>query len=115
MNIINVIGREIFNSRGVPTIECTLILEDGTSVSASVPSGASRSSFEAVELRDGGLRLMGQGVLKAVQTLEQVIAPILLDREPSLVRSSAEGPGLIRWARAVEKYCTVVHYRDPID
>ena len=60
MNIVQVIGREIFDSRGIPTIECTLILENGSRVSASVPSGASRGDFEAMELRDGGLRLMGK-------------------------------------------------------
>src|SRR3972149_8837774 len=86
MNIISVIGREIFDSRGIPTIECTIILEDGTTATASVPSGVSRGDFEALELRDGGLRLMGKRVLKAGQTLEQVIAPILIGREPSLVR-----------------------------
>lgn len=85
MKISQIIGREIYDSRGLPTIECDLILENGTFVTSSVPSGMSRGNFEAVELRDGGKRMMGKGVLKAIQNLENVIAPILIGKEPDLV------------------------------
>lgn len=85
MKISQVVGREIFDSRGMPTIECDLILENGVYVTASVPSGLSRGQYEAVELRDGGKRLMGKGVLKAVENLENIIAPLLVGKEPDLV------------------------------
>ncbi|HEV2601524.1 MAG TPA: phosphopyruvate hydratase [Candidatus Babeliales bacterium] len=85
MKIAQVIGREIFDSRGIPTIECDLFLEDGSFVTASVPSGASRSGYEAVELRDGGERLMGQGVLKAIENLQTIIAPVLIGQEPDVI------------------------------
>jgi enolase len=85
MKIIKVIGREIFDSRGFPTLECVLALEGGHSVVASVPSGASCGEYEAHELRDGGKRLMGKGVLKAIENLENKIAPLLVGKEPNLV------------------------------
>src|SRR6476620_5910642 len=84
MKISKIVGREIFDSRGLPTIECELTLEDGNMVTASVPSGASCSSFEAVELRDGGTRLMGLGVHKAIENLERIIAPVLIGQEPDV-------------------------------
>ncbi len=86
MKIISVTAREIFNSRGMPTIECSIILQDGTTVSASVPSGLSRGTHEAREMRDGGVRLMGNGMLKAVQLVETVIAPELIGKEPNVIR-----------------------------
>jgi len=86
MKITAVTGREIFDSRGYPTLECEITLEKGQSVRASVPSGMSRSSYEAVELRDGDDRLLGLGVSKAIEKLEDVIAPeIMLGKEPSVV------------------------------
>lgn len=85
MKIVKVLGREIYDSRGMPTLECTLILENGTQVSASAPSGLSRSTYEAQELRDGGQRLMGAGVLKAIENLEQVVGPVLIGHVPDLV------------------------------
>lgn len=85
MKIERIIAREIFDSRGYPTIECDMELEDGIFVTASVPSGRSRGSGEAVELRDGGDRLMGQGVLRAIDNIEQIIAPALINKEPDLV------------------------------
>ena len=84
MKITEVIGREIFDSRGYPTIECELILDDTYNVIASVPAGKSRGSKEVKELRDAE-RLMGMGVSKAIKNLEQLIAPILLDQEPDVV------------------------------
>lgn len=85
MKIIRLISREIYDSRGFPTIECDLMLEDGTYVSSYVPAGASCSQYEAHELRDGGARFMGKGVTKAVEKLEQIIAPILIGKEPEVV------------------------------
>ncbi|MBO0905049.1 phosphopyruvate hydratase [Jiella sonneratiae] len=64
--IIDIIGREILDSRGNPTVEVDVILEDGSMGRAAVPSGASTGAHEAVELRDGGSRYMGKGVEKAV-------------------------------------------------
>ncbi len=86
MKIIAVTAREIYNSRGMPTISCEITLENGAQVTASVPTGTSRGEQEAVELRDGGLRLMGQGVLKAVQTMETIIAPAIIGKEPNVIR-----------------------------
>lgn len=85
MKITRIVGREIFDSRGVPTVECDLFLEDGHWVTASVPAGLSRGTFEAVELRDGGDRLGGMGVLRAVETIDSVIAPLLIGHEPDVV------------------------------
>src|SRR5690606_16168565 len=65
--IIDIIGREILDSRGNPTVEVDVILEDGTMGRAAVPSGASTGAHEAVELRDGDRdRYLGKGVLNAV-------------------------------------------------
>lgn len=76
MIITDIIAREIMDSRGNPTVEVDVILEDGTLGRAAVPSGASTGIFEAVELRDGDKgRYMGKGVLKAVANVNDVIAP----------------------------------------
>ena len=64
--IVDVVGREILDSRGNPTVEVEVHLEDGSFGRAAVPSGASTGAHEAVELRDGGTRYRGKGVLKAV-------------------------------------------------
>src|SRR5512147_3314827 len=65
--IVDVIGREILDSRGNPTVEVDVVLEDGTRGRAAVPSGASTGAHEAVELRDGDKkRYLGKGVQKAV-------------------------------------------------
>jgi enolase len=77
--IEQIIAREILDSRGNPTVECEVILEDGCSGSAAVPSGASTGEHEAVELRDNDKsRYLGKGVLKAVANVEEIIAPELL-------------------------------------
>jgi enolase len=73
--IVEVFGREILDSRGNPTVEVEVILEDGSYGRAAVPSGASTGEHEAIELRDGDERFMGKGVLKAVQNVNEVIAP----------------------------------------
>ena len=71
-------ARQIMDSRGNPTIECDITLSDGTFGRASVPSGASTGSFEALELRDGGNTYMGKGVSKAVNNVNEIIAPTLI-------------------------------------
>ena len=67
--IVNIIGREILDSRGNPTIEVDVALEDGSKGRAAVPSGASTGAYEAVELRDGGNRYLGKGVRKAIDAV----------------------------------------------
>ena len=72
-------AREIIDSRGFPTVESTVNLECGAFGTASVPSGASTGSYEAIELRDNNLkRHNGKGVLKAVENVNNIIAPSLL-------------------------------------
>lgn len=80
--IINVIGREILDSRGNPTVEAEVILESGHSGLAAVPSGASTGSHEALELRDEDpKRYLGRGVKKAVKNINNIIAPKLLGKD----------------------------------
>ena len=68
--IVDIIGREILDSRGNPTVEVDVVLEDGALGRAAVPSGASTGAHEAVELRDGDKRrYLGKGVLKAVEAV----------------------------------------------
>lgn len=77
--IIDIYAREILDSRGNPTIEVEVRLEDGTVERAGIPSGASTGAFEAVELRDGDkARYLGKGVLKAVENVNSIIAPNLI-------------------------------------
>ena len=79
-NIKNIIAREILDSRGNPTIEVDVFLEDGLYGRAAVPSGASTGEFEAVELRDNDKnRYNGKGVLKAVSNVNKEISKALLD------------------------------------
>ena len=69
--IVDIVAREILDSRGNPTVEVDVILEDGSLGRAAVPSGASTGAHEAVELRDGDKdRYLGKGVLKAVEAVE---------------------------------------------
>lgn len=80
--IIDVFGREILDSRGNPTVEVEVILEDGSMGHAAVPSGASTGAFEAVELRDGDSeRYLGKGTLKAVAHVNEEIADALIGME----------------------------------
>jgi enolase len=79
--IIDVFAREILDSRGNPTVECEVTLESGAFGRAAVPSGASTGEHEALELRDGGDRYMGKGVLKAVQNINETIAPSLIGED----------------------------------
>ena len=86
VKISKITGREILDSRGLPTIECELMLENGLTVRAAAPSGTSRGSYEAFELRDKDeSRLFGFGVSKAIEKLENVIAPELIGNEPEVV------------------------------
>jgi enolase len=81
---IDAVGaREILDSRGNPTVEVEVALDDGTIARAAVPSGASTGAFEAVELRDGGDRYAGKGVTKAVDGVLDVIGPELVGYEAS--------------------------------
>ena len=80
--IAEIIGREIMDSRGNPTVEADVILEDGTMGRAAVPSGASTGANEALELRDGDAkRYLGRGVRKAVSNVNEIIALELLDMD----------------------------------
>ena len=85
--IIDIFGREILDSRGNPTVEVDVVLEDGAFGRAAVPSGASTGAYEAVELRDGGGRYRGKGVLKAVEAVNGDIYDALvgLDSEDQLI------------------------------
>jgi len=75
-------ARQIYDSRGNPTVEVDLVA-GGQAVRASVPSGASTGAYEAVELRDGGDRHMGKGVLTAVKNVNDIIAPKLIGMDPT--------------------------------
>ena len=82
MKIQNIKALEILDSRGNPTVMATVILQNGLSASASVPSGASTGSYEAVELRDGDKSLYGgSGVRQAVSNIENIIAPALIGQD----------------------------------
>src|SRR5437763_12160133 len=76
--ITDVVAREIMDSRGNPTVEADVFLEDGTMGRAAVPSGASTGEHEAIELRDGDSdRYLGKGVRNAVRNIEESIKPAL--------------------------------------
>ena len=72
--ILDIHARQIFDSRGNPTVEVDVITENGVLGRAAVPSGASTGEHEAVELRDGGSDYMGKGVLKAVENVNEIIS-----------------------------------------
>ncbi|KAB2607706.1 enolase-like [Pyrus ussuriensis x Pyrus communis] len=76
-------ARQIFDSRGNPTVEVDIILSDGTLARAAVPSGASTGVYEALELRDGGKDYLGKGVSKAVNNVNTIIGPALIGKDPS--------------------------------
>jgi enolase len=77
-----VVAREVLDSRGNPTLECDVHLDDGGFGRAIVPSGASTGQFEAVELRDGGDRYGGKGVRNAVRNVNEALAKAILDEAP---------------------------------
>lgn len=80
--IKKIFAREILDSRGNPTVEVEVETNFGKFL-ASVPSGASKGKHEAVELRDGGKRFLGKGVLKAIKNVNKIIAPKLIQRDPT--------------------------------
>lgn len=81
--VVGVHGREILDSRGNPTVEAEVWLDTGVIARAAVPSGASTGSFEAVELRDGGIRYGGKGVLQAVKNINDLLAPEIVGMDPA--------------------------------
>ena len=82
--IVDIVAREILDSRGNPTVECDVLLESGTMGRAAVPSGASTGSREAIELRDGDKsRYLGKGVLKAVEHINTEISEAILGLDAS--------------------------------
>ena len=82
--IVDIVGREILDSRGNPTVECDVLLESGTMGRAAVPSGASTGSREAIELRDGDAsRYLGKGVLKAIGHINTEISEAVLGLDAS--------------------------------
>ena len=83
LEIEKVVGREILDSRGNPTVEAEITLADGTVARGTAPSGASTGEFEALELRDGGKRYLGKGVTKAVDNINTVIAETIMGMDAS--------------------------------
>jgi enolase len=82
--ITAVFAREILDSRGVPTVECSIWLDTGHMVTAAAPSGTSKGKYEALELRDGdNNRMNGQGVLTAVNNVNTIIGPQLIGQDPT--------------------------------
>lgn len=81
-SILSIHARQIFDSRGNPTVECDLVTQKGL-FRAAVPSGASTGIYEAHELRDEGSDYMGKGVLKAVENINTIIAPNLIGMDPT--------------------------------
>src|SRR5499433_696233 len=80
--IVDIVGREILDSRGNPTVECDVLLESGVMGRAAVPSGASTGSREAIELRDGDKsRYLGKGVLRAVENINTEVSEAVMGLE----------------------------------
>lgn len=91
MKIQNIQAMQILDSRGNPTVEATMTLENGQIVTASVPSGASTGKNEALELRDGDkTKYNGLGVNKAVYNINEVIRPVILDSQVDITEDSAQ-------------------------
>ena len=74
---------QVFDSRGVPTISCKVTLEDGTSASAMVPSGASTGSKEALELRDNDISYHGKSVTKAINNINNTLSSLVIGKDPN--------------------------------
>ena len=96
MKIQKVLATEILDSRGTPTVGATVILSDGSVGTANAPSGASTGKFEAHEKRDNDRkRYLGRGVKKAVEGIEETVAPVLENMSlttPKTKKSSAQTP-----------------------
>ena len=86
--IIDIYAREVLDSRGNPTVEVEVLTETGAFGRAIVPSGASTGEYEAVELRDGGDRYLGKGVTQAVENVNDIIAPEIIEGEFSVLELS---------------------------
>ena len=80
--ILKVHGLQVFDSRGIPTVSCKITLENGLSAISMVPSGASTGSKEALELRDSEERYAGKGVFKAIENINNVLAPLIVGKDP---------------------------------
>ena len=85
--IVEVVGREVLDSRGNPTVEVEVVLDSGATGRAIVPSGASTGEYEAVELRDGGPRYLGKGVLRAVENVNNLIARVAIGMDATNQRA----------------------------
>ena len=83
LKISSVKAIQVFDSRGFPTISCKVVLEDGTSAFAMVPSGASTGSKEAIELRDNKSTYHGKSVLKAVSNINKELSSIVIGKDPN--------------------------------
>ena len=90
MKIVNIVGREVLDSRGNPTVEVDVQLDGGAIGTAIVPSGASTGEHEAVELRDGGSRYLGKGVTKAVANVNGELRTTLIGRDSADQRGADE-------------------------
>ena len=90
MKIVNIVGREVLDSRGNPTVEVDVQLDGGAIGTAIVPSGASTGEHEAVELRDGGSRYLGKGVTKAVANVNGELRTALVGRDSADQRGADE-------------------------
>ena len=90
MNIVDIVGREVLDSRGNPTVEVDVHLDGGAIGTAIVPSGASTGEHEAVELRDGGSRYLGKGVTKAVANVNGELRTALVGRDSADQRGADE-------------------------
>ena len=82
MTIQSIKAIQVLDSRGLPTVSCSICLENGTKAGAIVPSGASTGTKEALELRDGGTPYMGKGVKKAVDNINKIISPLVVGLDP---------------------------------
>ena len=82
MTIQSIKAIQVLDSRGLPTVSCSICLENGVKASAIVPSGASTGTKEALELRDGGTPYMGKGVKKAVDNINKIISPLVAGLDP---------------------------------
>ena len=114
MALIEALGaREILDSRGNPTVEVEIQLEDGTQARAAVPSGASTGAFEASELRDGGKRYLGKGVEKAVAFVNGEIAEAVIGLDAQDQRL-VDSEMIAYYTSLVDAY-PLVSIEDPLD
>ncbi len=90
MKIKSLLGREVYDSRGWPTVQCEIVLEDDARVVACVPTGLSQGTYEAKKIYDGGDRLYGRGVQSAVENINTIIAPALIGKKPHAIDMDLE-------------------------